>query len=164
MPESRDAMQGIKINFFKSDKSIHFDKDSFTNLIRETAKLFGLRKALINIEIADDKKIVEVNKKFLKSKKITDVISFDVSDDSEKVFDIIVNASLARRQAKLYAHLPQSELALYILHGLLHQLGFDDLTPRKASKMHRMEDKILRKHGFGVVYAAACHSERSAAK
>lgn len=162
MPENRAAMQDIKINFFKSNKSIRFDENRFTDLVRKTAKLFGLRKALINIEIADDKKIVAVNKKFLKKSSVTDVISFDVSQGKEKVFDIIVNAELAKRQAKKRGHSAFSELALYVLHGLLHQLGFNDLTPRKAMKMHRTEDEILQKHGFGVVYAASCHSERSA--
>ncbi|OHB48609.1 MAG: rRNA maturation RNase YbeY [Planctomycetes bacterium GWF2_41_51] len=154
MPEKRAKLSGIKIKFFMSSKSFAFNKRRINNLIRKTSNLFGLRKAQINIEIADDKKIIAVNKKFLKTSKVTDVISFDVSENKEKFYDIIVNAQLANRQAKLRGHSPESELALYILHGLLHQLGFDDLTPRKAAKMHRTEDQILRKHGFGVVYGS----------
>ncbi len=45
-----------------------------------------------------------------------------------------------------------AELALYVTHGLLHQLGFDDATPEQAQKMHQAEDEILQHMGFGVVY------------
>ena len=61
---------------------------------------------------------------------------------------------MAHRQARLRGHNAQAELALYILHGLLHNLGFDDVTAAKAAKMHKAEDDILKKFGFGVVYAA----------
>jgi probable rRNA maturation factor len=151
MPEKRIKQAGVKVNIFSSGK-FTFKKNKAVELVQKTSRKFGIRKALINIEIANDKRIVEVNKKFLKRSSITDVISFDVSDVDEKNFDIIVNAPLAQRQAKVLGHSFEAELMLYILHGLLHQMGFDDLSPRKAAKMHRMEDEILGKCGFGVVY------------
>ena len=46
----------------------------------------------------------------------------------------------------------EAELALYITHGLLHNLGFDDSTEMQAKKMHDTEDEILRQSGFGLVY------------
>jgi probable rRNA maturation factor len=152
MPEKKNK-KGIKVNIFHS-KAIPFKKSRVVELVQKTLKKFRVPKALVNIEIADDKRIVEVNKEFLKRSSITDVISFDVSDAEDKIFDIIVNAQLAKRQAKLREHSYEAELVLYILHGLLHQLGFDDLSSGKAKKMHAMEDEILSKSGFGVVYAS----------
>jgi rRNA maturation RNase YbeY len=70
----------------------------------------------------------------------------------KKSFDIIVNAQKAVSEAKKRGHSPQAELALYITHGLLHNLGFDDLTAKKAKLMHRLEDEILQQQGFGRVY------------
>jgi probable rRNA maturation factor len=97
-----------------------------------------------------------MNRRFLDKNAATDVISFDVSDDDskEKTFDIAVNAQMAKKQAQSRGHTAQAELALYILHGLLHNLGFDDVTSRKAAKMHETEDDILEKFGFGAVYDA----------
>lgn len=152
MPEKSVKPSGVKVNIFKQGKSIPFKKAGVVELVQKTSHKFGLRKALINIEIVNDKRIVEVNKEFLKKCSVTDVISFDVSDADDKIFDIIVNAQLAQRQAKLRGHSFEAELVLYILHGLLHQLGFDDLTVRKAEKMHKTEDLILQEFGFGVVY------------
>jgi probable rRNA maturation factor len=151
MPEKRITQTGIKVNIFSSGK-FRYKKSKAVELVQKTSRKFGIRKGIVNIEIANDKRIVEVNKKFLKRSSITDVISFDVSDTDDKIFDIIVNAQLAQRQAKLRGHSFEAELMLYILHGLLHQLGFDDLSALKAVKMHRMEDEILGKSGFGIVY------------
>ena len=95
-----------------------------------------------------------INQRFLDRTTATDVISFDLSDadDDCRTFDIVVNADQASRQANERQHSKQAELALYITHGMLHNLGFDDLNPEQAKKMHETEDKILQQHGFGLVY------------
>jgi probable rRNA maturation factor len=84
----------------------------------------------------------------------TDVLSFDLSDEFEPKpsFALIVNAAMAARQATERGHSAQAELALYITHGLLHNLGYDDLDDEQALQMHRMEDHILERHGFGRVF------------
>ncbi len=43
-------------------------------------------------------------------------------------------------------------MALYITHGLLHNLGFDDADPEQARRMHAAEDEILQDFGYGLVY------------
>jgi len=64
----------------------------------------------------------------------------------------VVNAEKAVKEAKLRGHSAQAELALYITHALLHNLGFDDSTQVKAKKMHDTEDEILQQFGFGLIY------------
>ena len=49
-------------------------------------------------------------------------------------------------------HDAEAELALYVVHGLLHNIGYDDLTEADARKMHGMEDEILECFGYGTVY------------
>jgi probable rRNA maturation factor len=145
----------IKINIDVRCDAVDFGQRKFADIIKKTALKFGLKKAIINFAVVDNAEIVSLNRQFLGKNKITDVISFDLSDDKgdKKVFDIVVNAKLAQKQAKLKKHSGQAELALYFLHGLLHQLGFDDLTAVDAAKMHRMEDKILEKFGYGKVFS-----------
>ena len=94
------------------------------------------------------------NKQFLNKDMATDVISFDLSDEFEpgRNFQIVVNLEQACRQGKKRGHSAESELALYITHGLLHQLGYDDLEPQQAGQMHEKEDAILQSNGFGVIY------------
>jgi probable rRNA maturation factor len=111
---------------------------------------------LISIAIVDDIEIRKLNRKFLNRRSTTDCLSFDLSDTqapgSPKTFELVVNAEMAVRQANLRGHSPQAELALYITHGLLHNLGFDDSSDNKAKKMHEMEDNILQQLGYGLVY------------
>jgi probable rRNA maturation factor len=59
---------------------------------------------------------------------------------------------MAVRQANLRGHTSEAELALYITHGLLHNLGFDDSAENQARKMHETEDEILQEFGYGMVY------------
>jgi probable rRNA maturation factor len=152
---NRKISSDIKININVYCDAINFSRRKFTDIIKKTALKFGLKNAIMNFAVVDDAEIVNINRQFLNKSKITDVISFDLSDaDSDKkVFDIAVNARLAQRQAKIKKHSEMAELALYFLHGLLHQLGFDDLTTVDAAKMHKTEDKILEEFGYGKVFS-----------
>ena len=109
----------------------------------------------ISIAIVNDAQFRELNGRFLNRKSTSDCLSFDLSDTgsgSPKLFEIIVNGEIAVKQANLHGHSNDAELALYITHGLLHNLGFDDSTPSRARKMHDIEDEILQQLGYGMVY------------
>jgi probable rRNA maturation factor len=125
-------------------------------LVRTVCKQFGVAHARISIGIVGDAEISVLNKQFLNHEGTTDCLSFDLSDDTEpegqKVFDLIVNGELAVREAARRGHEARAELALYITHGLLHDLGFDDATEEQARRMHRTEDEILQHLGYGLVY------------
>ena len=110
----------------------------------------------ISIAIVDGAEICKVNKQFLNRKYAADCLSFDLSDDDTeegaKSFELVVNAEMAVKEANLRGHSSEAELALYITHGLLHNLGFDDSEPEQAKKMHHTEDEILQQLGYGLVY------------
>ena len=123
-------------------------------LIENTLPQFAVSKAAVDIAVVSDSEIAELHQQYFGNREVTDVISFDLSDDRQpgRCFSILVNAEQAARQAAQRGHAPQAELALYIVHGLLHQLGYDDNTPEEAERMHRMEDQILERNGCGAVY------------
>jgi len=139
--------------------ALHFDRldvriPRLKKLVKTICHLFKLSKATISIAIVDDAEIRKVNKRFLKRDCPTDCLSFDLSDDgaSAKILEVLVNGEMACRQAELRGHSSEAELALYITHSLLHNLGFDDSTKNQSEKMHETEDKILRQLGYGLVY------------
>jgi probable rRNA maturation factor len=121
---------------------------------RRVLRQFEVRRATVTVAVVDDKTMKALHLEFLGKAKITDVMSFDLSDPLEKskCFDIIINIEQARRQAAARGHSAQAETALYLVHGLLHQLGFDDIDAGEARRMHRQEDKILKDAGFGNIY------------
>ena len=130
------------------------DTDRLETLTRDICRQFAVAHAVISIAIVDDKGIIAVNRRFLDRTTATDVISFDLTDadDDCRTFDIVINAEQASRQADERGHSMQAELALYITHGMLHNLGFDDTQEDDAKKMHAMEDQILQQAGFGIIY------------
>ncbi len=135
-------------------QTLKVDLDRFEDLACRICGRFNVKKAAISIAIVDDDTITQVNTKFLNHKTQTDVISFDLSDGTgePKNFELVVNAEQAVRQAQKRGHSTEAELALYITHGLLHNLGFDDADQQQGQKMHNTEDEILQQAGFGIVY------------
>jgi probable rRNA maturation factor len=132
------------------------DVGRLTELVSAVCTRFGVSEATVGIGIVDDAEISVLNERFLDHEGTTDCLSFDLSDGQDpedpRVFDLIVNGQMAVRQAAERGHAGEAELALYITHGLLHQLGFDDATPEQAGTMHATEDEILQHLGYGLVY------------
>ncbi|MBW7991522.1 MAG: rRNA maturation RNase YbeY [Planctomycetes bacterium] len=148
--------QEIAVQIANNFAGIDAPPSKVKKLVRAVFNRFGLSKATVSIAIVDDDEIRKLNSRFLNRKSNTDCLSFDLSDtkgpQSPKLFELIVNGEMAVRQANLRGHSSEAELALYITHGLLHNLGFDDSTDSKARKMHLMEDNILQQLGYGLVY------------
>jgi probable rRNA maturation factor len=139
----------------------HFEKvpadpAKLRRLVRTVCRRFGVSHAVVSIGIVDDGEIAALNRKFLNHEGTTDCLSFDLSEatrpEEPRIFDLVVNGALALREAAQRGHSAESELALYIVHGLLHHLGFDDATAAQARAMHRTEDELLRHLGYGLVY------------
>lgn len=134
---------------------LEVDLPKLEKLVRAVCKRFRLSRATISIAIVDDARIRKVNKQFLGRDDPTDCLSFDLSDEdanSAKSFELLVNAERAIREASLRGHSSEAELALYVIHGLLHNLGFDDSTDNEARKIHDTENEILEELGYGSVY------------
>ena len=150
----KNIVSDIAVNININCNTVRFDRQKMIEMIQKVAGQFGIKKAQINFAVLGDRETASLNRRFLNKTDTTDVISFDLSDEADdvRIFDIAVNAQMGRRQAQSRGDRPESELALYFLHGLLHNLGFDDSTADKAAKMHKTEDNILQKFGYGIVY------------
>ena len=144
----------LQVQFDLQTSDLQADVSKLENLVRAICEKFQVKNAAIDIAIVDDAGIMKVHQEFLQKDTVTDVISFDLSDEFEprQTFQIVVNAEMAQRQAKQRGHSPEAELALYTTHGLLHNLGFDDINDADAQKMHKTEDALLQELGFGIIY------------
>jgi len=147
-------MQGLTVNITREFKNVPCPRRRFIKLVRVICRRFRLTKAAMGIVIVGNCRMRKLNIEFLNHKNFTDCLSFDLSEtkNSRRLFELVVNGERAKTQAVMRGHSPQAELALYITHGLLHNLGFDDLRPKKAKTMNALEDEILQQQGFGLVY------------
>ncbi len=108
---------------------------------------FKPEEAGIAIHLVAAPEMTRVNEQFLKHAGSTDVITFDYSDpDSHGLLsgELFICLDEARINAKRFRTTWQSELARYLIHGLLHLQGYDDRVPSKRRKMKREENRILR--------------------
>jgi probable rRNA maturation factor len=158
--------QNIIVQIAKNFKNINVSVPKLKKVAKAICNRFSIddkrdTRYEISITIVDDTQIRKLNSRFLNRKTTTDCLSFDLSDDEKKsavenqipkIFELVVNGEMAVREAKLRGHSSEAELALYITHGLLHNLGFDDSTQSQARKMHDTEDEILQQLGYGLVY------------
>ena len=137
-------------------RDISVSVPAIRKLVKSVCNRFGLTRVTVGIAVVDDAQFREVNVRFLKRGRTSDCLSFDLSDkksaDAPRLFELVINGEMAVTQSGLRGHSSRAELALYVTHGLLHQLGFTDATPAQARKMHNTEDEILQNLGYGPVY------------
>lgn len=152
----------VTVQIARHFEKVPADLARLRRLVRTVCRRFGVARAVVSIGIVGDAEITALNRKFLHHPGTTDCLSFDLSDATDpegtRVFDLVVNGELALRAAAQRGHDAEAELTLYVTHGLLHNLGFDDATPAPAQAMHRTEDEILQRLGYGRVY----HNDRRA--
>ena len=93
----------------------------------------------IEIVFLTDKQIRSLNKRYKGEDSPTDVLSFDLDGTAE----IFISIDKAGENSKLFKTTPGKEVTLYIIHGILHLAGYDDLTPKDRARMESRQDKIL---------------------
>ncbi|MCE9612232.1 MAG: rRNA maturation RNase YbeY [Chthoniobacter sp.] len=99
---------------------------------------FALR-AIPEVEVAivSDRVIARVHRDFMGIPGATDVITFAHGE-------IVMSAPTAVSYAREFGHSTDEELALYIVHGLLHLNGYEDATTRAAARMRGVQGRLLR--------------------
>ena len=107
-------------------------------------QLFPKRSHELGIYLVNPRKMAALNERFLGHKGPTDVITFDYGDAKMLHGEIFICSDVARAQAKEFGTTAQMEIVRYLVHGMLHLRGFDDLTLAKRAKMKRAEDKWVR--------------------
>jgi probable rRNA maturation factor len=108
--------------------------------------------------ITDSKTVQRLNRIYRSEDEPTDVLSFqmapDTSEDYEPSFvnapdgikhlgEVVISYPQAMKQAKERGHSVARELALLIIHGTLHLLGYDHELPDDAQMMRNEENQIL---------------------
>ena len=106
----------------------------------------GIKEAKVSLAFVDDTTIAGLNKRFLDHEGPTDVITFPLSGRGAKKLEgeVVMGAEVALREARGRGHDPNTELCLYVIHGVLHLCGYDDRSPRDAAAMRRKEREYLR--------------------
>lgn len=124
----------IEINKLVADK---IDFEFLKRIADKAAKLVKLNIPELSIVLVGDAKIKSLNTKYRKKNRITDVLAFDYGE-------IIICLPQAKRQAKELKHSLKKELAILLVHGILHLAGYNDETVDGYNAMTKMQNKIIK--------------------
>ena len=123
---------------------------SFTRqVLLALEKLDKLEEEITEVSIAfiDDDAMKELNQKFRKKAKTTDVLTFPADDSYNEpsatgrpLGDIVISVDQARRQAADEKHSLATEIRYLVLHGVLHALGYDHETDQ--GDMNALEAEV----------------------
>lgn len=137
----------MKISLQDQQKKMLIQSGKIKKLILKVLKGEKVKESgWINVCFVDNPEIKKFNAKFLKTKGVTDVLAFNLSNKKEKniiLADIMISTQEALKQARKFKTTPDDELSLYVVHGLLHILGFNDHTPTQIKLMRKKEKQYV---------------------
>ncbi len=125
-------------------------KVTLTRYLREAKAAVGL-KGEVSVLLTTDTGIRELNRRFRKKNKATDVLSFPVEDAGFGLAgDLAISVETAARQAQEQGHRLSVELRVLMLHGLLHLAGYDHEADggEMARKERRLRAKLRLPQGL----------------
>jgi probable rRNA maturation factor len=113
------------------------------------------KEADITIAIDDDEQLRSLNEQFLGINAPTDVLSFpsdEIDPDTNHLYlgDIIISLPRAIFQAQVAGHPVINEMQLLVIHGMLHLLGFDHVTPELKIEMWAKQAYYLGQMGVEI--------------
>jgi len=99
----------------------------------------------VDLAVVDSRQMASLNRRYLHRRGPTDVLSFDLTGPADEGISaqLIVCGDLAVKEGLARGHGRQRELMLYVVHGLLHLMGYDDRTAVAARQMRDRQENIL---------------------
>jgi len=143
----------MSVLFRNSQKTMNVLPSSVEALAEFVLQREGAPQKEVSVLFVDDTEISELNARHLGRNGPTDVLAFPMSGEEHLNFhqeilgDVVVSVERAISYAKEHELKTENELSLYLIHGLLHLLGYDDVNETAARKMRRREKELLQEAG-----------------
>jgi len=140
----------IRISVACPQENIPIDRRRMREVVLTVLRGEEVQDAEISLAFVDSPTIRQLNQRFLQHDEPTDVLSFPLSDSPSGKLggELVIGAEVAQLQAQAGGHAVDAELALYVIHGLLHLCGYDDKTEEGAAEMRTKERRYLKEMGF----------------
>jgi probable rRNA maturation factor len=139
-----------RVSIHSQQEAVAIDFKRMREVARVVLEGEGRPDAEISLAFVDNATIHTLNKRYLDHDEPTDVLSFPLSDPKAKRLsgELVIGAEVALSQATERGHDVQAELALYVIHGLLHLCGGDDLEAEDRRAMRQKERHFLKLLGI----------------
>lgn len=137
----------MKINILIDNKYIleNINKTRLEEIIKNVLKEEGFEDGNIKINIVTDKKIKEINKKFLNRNYYTDVITFNEIKKSFISGEIFISFDRVKENSEKYKNTLKEEFYRVLIHSVLHLCNYKDYNKSEKIKIRKKEDYYLKK-------------------
>ncbi|MCA9395955.1 MAG: rRNA maturation RNase YbeY [Candidatus Omnitrophica bacterium] len=137
-----------EISITNEQKSVRIPVKRITALIRFLFSKEKVKGQGVSVLFCDDKKIKSLHKQYMNLNTPTDVMAFPGDDDfcpgaEGYLGDVVVSAERAKAVASTYREPVIRETERYVVHGILHLLGYDDKAEKKKKIMIARQETIL---------------------
>jgi probable rRNA maturation factor len=143
-----------KISIHSPQEIVPLDRGRLREIARAVLEGEAVEDFEISLAFVDNATIHRLNKQYLDHDEPTDVLTFPYSAAHAKKLEgeLVIGVEIAQEQAAERGHDVQAELALYVIHGLLHLCGYDDKAPGPEKEMRERERHYLRRAGLPDVF------------
>lgn len=144
----------IQIEFRNEQQRLPVDEARLRQAVELALGRGKIEAAEISLAVVDDPAIHALNRRYLNHDEPTDVLSFVLEAGAGRLEgEIIVSADTAAASAPRFGWTAADELLLYVIHGALHLVGYDDLDAEARLEMRRQERACLAHFGLSPEYA-----------
>lgn len=138
--DSDSKAAGLQIDFAVKSRIVPLDRPACRRLLRQIAADHEIVAGEISVAIVNSATIQQLHAEYLDDETPTDVLSFGLARRGDWLEgQIVACAEVAREVARRQGRSAEAELLLYLVHGMLHLVGYDDLTAKDARVMRRQE-------------------------
>ena len=133
------------IIFFNEDIDFKFQgKNNFKAWLKKVADKEGFKIKDLNYIFCSDEYLHKINVDYLDNDTLTDIITFDNSEDESTIEgDIFVSIERVKENSQTLNTVFEEEIKRVVIHGLLHLCGHDDHSIEEKVEMRRLESKYI---------------------
>ncbi|WP_282160193.1 rRNA maturation RNase YbeY [Ulvibacterium marinum] len=120
------------------------DKKRYVEWVAQIVTSEGREVGNLSFVFCDDTYLLEINQKFLGHDSLTDVITFDYSDDDVLFGDVFISTERLKENSYKFNSTFVDELQRVMAHGVLHLLGYDDKSDDDSKEMRSKEEEKMK--------------------
>lgn len=135
----------MAILFFEEDIKFSLkNKNIYKKWLKDLAATEEFKIGELNYIFCSDEYLYQINVEYLNHKTYTDIITFDNSEEEDRIEgDIFISIDRVRENGEKEGTGFDKELLRVMGHGLLHLMGYKDKKPEEAKKMREMENSAI---------------------
>ncbi len=140
----------MSISIATPQEIVAIDRAHMRQVVRTVLAGEDVANYEISLAFVDNPTIHRLNLRYLQHDEPTDVLSFPLSEQSASKLagELVLGVEVAVEQAAARGHDVQTELTLYVVHGLLHLCGYDDHDEEACAAMRQRERHYLQQLGL----------------